>query len=428
MIRHGKTSTGRQRWRCQPCKITTLNEIDSTAKHLDEFVAWLLGRRRQADLPGGGRSFRSRCEPLWQLWPFSPIVDEVHEVIFVDGIHLGRNAVVLIAQTPDCVLGWYAARSENSRAWGALMSRIAPPALVVTDGGSGFARACKKVWPTMRVQRCTFHAYCRIRQATTTRPKLAASQGLYALGQQLLHVEGREDAQEWIGAYQGWCTRWKDFLEEKTRRPDGGWEYTHERLVRARNSLNKLIRQGLLFTYLDPTWTHQMPAMTNQIESTNARLRQMLRDHRGMRLTRRIKAVFWWCYTHSAHPQPAATILATMPTDTYLENAWYQACQTTKPPPPSPAGATQSASTNSTTPPPTTTPGTNPSNTKCPITLMSRRVRQRCHKLPFRGPLLRAPLGGDHTGWHERTNDCHPSHVRVDSCPNVQLTPTSAIP
>ena len=72
-------------------------------------------------------------------------------------------------------------------------------------------------------------------------------------------------------------------LGGETRRPDGGWEYTHERLVRARNSLNKLIRQGLLFTYLDPTWDHPMPATTNQIESTNARLRQMLRDHRGMR-------------------------------------------------------------------------------------------------------------------------------------------------
>ena len=146
------------------------------------------------------------------------------------------------------------------------MSSIAPPALVLTDGGSGFAKACKRIWPTTRVQRCTFHAYCRIRQYTTTRPKLAASQHLYALGQELLHVEDPEDAQEWIGAYQGWCTRWKGFLEEKTRRPDGGWEYTHERLVRARNSLNKLIRQGLLFTYLDPTWTRQMPATTNQIE------------------------------------------------------------------------------------------------------------------------------------------------------------------
>ena len=327
MTRYGHSASGAQRWRCTPCNISQVSRINSTAKHLDEFLAWLLSGRRQVDLPGGGRSFRRRCEPLWQLWPFSPIVDEVHEVIFVDGIHLGRGAVVLIAQTPDCVLGWYVARSENSRAWGALMSRIAPPALVVTDGGSGFAKACKRIWPTTRVQRCTFHAYCRIRQATTTRPKLEASRSLYALGRQLTHVHDSEGAQEWIDAYQDWCARWKDFLEEKTRRLDGGWEYTHDRLVRARNSLNKLIRQGLLFTYLDPTWDQPMPATTNQIESTNARLRQMLRDHRGMRLTRRIKAVFWWCYTHSAHPQPAATILATMPTDAALENAWQQAAQ-----------------------------------------------------------------------------------------------------
>ena len=159
MTRYGHSASGAQRWRCSLCNISQVSRINSAAKHLDEFLAWLLGRRRQVDLPGGGRSFRRRCEPLWQLWPFSPIIDEVHEVIFVDGIHLGRNAVVLIAQTPDCVLGWYAARSENSRAWGALMSRIAPPALVVTDGAvgsrkpareSGPPRVCNAV-PSMRI-------------------------------------------------------------------------------------------------------------------------------------------------------------------------------------------------------------------------------------------------------------------------------------
>ena len=327
MTRYGHSASGAQRWRCTPCNISQVSRINSTAKHLDEFLAWLLGRCRQVDLPGGGRSFRRRCEPLWQLWPFSPIIDEVHDVIFVDGIHLGRGAVVLIAQTPDCVLGWYAARSENSRAWGALMSRIAPPALVITDGGSGFAKACKRIWPPR-----AFNAAPSTRIAVSAKPPQHAPNWRPRVACTLWGASSRtcktiDGAQEWIDAYQAWCTRWKGFLEEKTRRPDGGWEYTHERLVRARNSLNKLIRQGLLFTYLDPTWTHQMPAMTNQIESTNARLRQMLRDHRGMRLTRRMKAVFWWCYTHSPHPQPAATILATMPTDEALENAWYQACQ-----------------------------------------------------------------------------------------------------
>ena len=45
MTRHGKTSTGRQRWRCALCNISQVSRINSTAKHLDEFVAWLLGRR-----------------------------------------------------------------------------------------------------------------------------------------------------------------------------------------------------------------------------------------------------------------------------------------------------------------------------------------------------------------------------------------------
>ena len=328
MTRYGHLASGAQRWRCFLCNISQVSRINSTAKHLDEFLSWLLSGRRQADLPGGGRSFRRCCEPLWQLWPVSPIIDEVHDVIFVDGIHLGRCAVVLIAQSPDHVLGWYAARSENSRAWGALMSRIAPRPWWSLTGAvgsrqharrSGLPRASSAA-PSMRIA-----VFAKPpRRAPNWWPRDAYT----LLGNNSLRVEDPEDAQVWIGAYQAWCTRWKGFLEEKTRRPDGGWEYTHDRLVRARNSLSKLIRQGLLFTYLNPTWDHPMPSTTNQIESTNAQLRQMLRDHRGMRLTRRMKAVFWWCYTHSPRPQPAATILATMPTDAALKNAWYHASHT----------------------------------------------------------------------------------------------------
>ena len=69
-----------------------------------------------------------------------------------------------------------------------------------------------------------------------------------------------------------------------------------------------------------------MPAMNNRIEgATNAPLRQMLRDHRAMRLTRRIKAVFWWCYMYSEHPLPAAAILKIIPPDAQIEAAWHLA-------------------------------------------------------------------------------------------------------
>ncbi|MFP7696611.1 hypothetical protein [Trueperella sp. LYQ143] len=124
MTRHGKTSAGNQRWRCRACGMSQVRHIDATANHLSEFLTWLLSNQRQIDMPGQGRSFRRRCSRLWKIWPLAPVIDEVHEVVFVDGIHLGRRVVVLIAQSPTHILGWYVARRETSQAWKALIDRI----------------------------------------------------------------------------------------------------------------------------------------------------------------------------------------------------------------------------------------------------------------------------------------------------------------
>ena len=189
---------------------------------------------------------------MWQLWPFSPIIDEVHDVIFVDGIHLGRKRRGAHPPKHLIVCCWYAARSENSRAWGALMSRIAPPGpgrhrpgVVALPGRartSGLPRASSAV-PSTRIAVSAKPP----QRAPNWRPRVACT----LWGASSRTCKTFDGAQEWIGAYQAWCTRWKGFLEEKTRRPDGGWEYTHERLVRARNSLNKLISQGSC----SRTWT-----------------------------------------------------------------------------------------------------------------------------------------------------------------------------
>lgn len=56
-------------------------------------------------------------------------------------------------------LGWHLCRSENSRAWAALMPRVAAPEVVVSDGGDGFAKALRETWPRTRHQRCVFHAF-----------------------------------------------------------------------------------------------------------------------------------------------------------------------------------------------------------------------------------------------------------------------------
>ena len=113
--------------------------------------------------------------------------------------------------------------------------------------------------------------------------------------------------------------KYKEFLSQMTYDERGNRRPTHERLLKAQRSLLKLVREGTLFTYLDESLRAELEGIsstTNQIEGgINSRLRAMLREHRGLSVERRIKAVFWWCYMHSPEPLPASEILKVMPTD-----------------------------------------------------------------------------------------------------------------
>ena len=317
MKKNGKTSAGRQRWRCPSCGCSQTLRYDSTAARLEEFLGWLLSKNTQLEMPGQGRTFRRRTAEFWRVWPMPQPTGEVHRVVYVDGIYLARDLVVLIASTDEHVLSWYMAQSETSRAWKALMAPIPAPDVVVTDGGTGFAKAVREAWPSTRVQRCVFHAFCQVRRYTTTRPRLQAGIELYGLARELMHVESLRQAEWWVERYMQWCGFWADFLEEKSWQ-EGGYGYTHERLRKARSSLSRLVSQGTLFTYLDPELTREgpLPATNNRIEGgVNGRLRDLLRNHRGMSAMRRVKAVYWWCYLHTECPLPPSEILDSMPTD-----------------------------------------------------------------------------------------------------------------
>lgn len=104
MKKNGKTKDGTQRFRCKVCGSSFTHRINSDAKALKEFVEWLLSRERQIDMPGSGRTFRRRASKFWAFWPLPDVVDEIHRVIYVDGLYLSRNVVILIAASDDYVL------------------------------------------------------------------------------------------------------------------------------------------------------------------------------------------------------------------------------------------------------------------------------------------------------------------------------------
>ena len=324
--KYGKNRSGSQRWRCSKCSMIITPKIDNTTKQLQVFLKWLFGRQTQKEMPGERRTFRRKTARFWNLWPMPPKIESSRDVVYVDGIYMGRKACVLICCDDKNVLGWYLCRYEHAGAYKALLSRIAEPFVVVSDGGTGFAKALKKSWPNAKHQRCIFHVFSQVRRYTTSRPKTPAGVELYILAKDLLHLEDQKEMVRWIHRFIDWMERYHEFLSQMTRDEDGRYRPTHERLIKAQNSLIKLIREGTMFTYLDESLQaeiEKIPSTNNQIEgSVNARLRAMLRDHRGLNVERRIKAVFWWCYMHSPEPLSASELLNTMPTDKSIANIY----------------------------------------------------------------------------------------------------------
>ena len=239
-------------------------------------------------------------------------------LLYVDGIYLSRKACILICCNEENVLGWYLCRYENSRAWEALMQRIAAPAMVVSDGGHGFRKALKRVWPKAKLQRCTFHAFLQVKRYTTGSPKTIAGIEMYMIAKDLLMIKDLGQAANWVTQLINWRIRHKAFLSEMTRDEKGKLRPMHERLLKAERSLVRLVRQNTLFTYLDESLScgEELPSTNNRIEGgVNAQLRTMLRNHRVMSIERRIKVGFWWCYFHTPKPLSASEILKVMPTD-----------------------------------------------------------------------------------------------------------------
>ncbi len=317
MIRNGRTSSGRQRWRCKKCGSSSVHKNNTRSRDLEMFVGWLLSRKRQKDMPCGERTFRRHVKEFWELWPLPRPVDEIHRVVYVDGLWISRQYVVLIACTEKHTLSWTLARRENSESWRRLLSTIAPPDMVVCDGGTGFRSACSQVWRRTRIQRCLFHVHAQTKRYLTSHPQTGAGLELLKLSNRLLHIDSIYEAQGWVEDYFYWLEFWNDFINEISY-ADGKQSFIHERLRKAQRALTTLIRSKTLFTYLDPSLYDGLehPRTNNVIEGgINSQIREMIHLHRGMSTTRRIKAIFWWCYMHMECPDTFSEILRSMPTE-----------------------------------------------------------------------------------------------------------------
>ena len=317
--RNGRTSSGSQRWRCTACGASTTVRYDDTATRLDEFLGWLLSKDSQAAMPGGGRSFRRRTAEFWEVWPMPSPTASCTACSTSTGS--GSRATSSCSYAA-AARGWSPGTWRGRRTRGVVGPHVADPGaeVVVTDGGSGFAKAVRETWPRTRVQRCTFHAFSQVKRYTTTRPKLQAGRELYLIARDLMGIETLHQAELWVERYLDWCGFWADFLEDRTV-VDGRRVYTHERLRRRARRCRRWCRRGRCSPTSTPPWPSRPAAVDQQHDRGRGELAAEGRPAQppGLTSVKRVKAVFWWCHAHSGDARTAREKLAAMPTDADID-------------------------------------------------------------------------------------------------------------
>lgn len=321
MKKNGTTTAGTTRWRCtnphcgsshtrhRPDKKLTRNFTDfhtyvTSTTSLTDYAAqrglsrWTLTRR---------------FTNFWLIdIPNHPDPHRIYDQIQIDATYTSAGCL-LIAATCDHVIAWHWATSETTHAYTQLLNKITPPLCVVLDGGQGALSAVKKCWPTTIIQRCLVHAQRVVRRYTTSRPRTDAGKAIYALALKLTRIHTLEEAGQWVIRLHEFGQVYNTFLNEKTYLPDEQhtptrrWQWTHQRVRKAYNSLLHLVRKNWLFAYLQPPENAVEPtrwaSTTNSLEGgINAEVKRRTNAHRGRGGEHQRKMVEWWLHSKTQLP------------------------------------------------------------------------------------------------------------------------------
>ena len=159
---------------------------------------------------------------------------------------------------------------------------------VVCDGHMGLLQSIH----FCPVQMCQFHQFQIVGRLLTNNPHLPAGVELLALIRRMFSLRKKE----FITAFDKWCDKWKEFLDQRILLTSGKTTYTHRRLRTARRSIKTHLTW--LYTY-EELPDIQIPNTTNQLEGFNSQLKRALHNHNGLNGTNKKKFIDGFINTKS---------------------------------------------------------------------------------------------------------------------------------
>jgi transposase-like protein len=209
----------------------------------------------------------------------------------------------MIVRNGEHVLNYRWCESENFDDYYELLVGIKEPDFLICDGHSGLMKAARKLWKNIGIQRCLFHVGLN---AKAKLGKRSPYPEVHILREHILKISAVNTirkAKNWYKKFERLCDEFRPFLDEKSYAidPDTGEVLKelrrHQKPYSMVNMIRRLHKKGQLFLHLE----HDIPNTTNFIEGgINARVKELVRCHRGLNIEKRKRICEWYLLSRSA--------------------------------------------------------------------------------------------------------------------------------
>jgi len=308
MVKAGKNSGGKQRYKCNYCMTRTLakKEFRSRQNELKAFVNWLIDSTKvdhKSKKPR--RTFYRKTNWCWSVIPKINSEEIPSEFIFVDAIYQSRNQCLLIARDAQSVLHYVWSESENTGSYTELLKDIPEPKFLICDGHAGIIKASTTLWKSVEIQRCIVHVMHSAQRKLGKRSPSPVNQIFRRHINKLAQVDTVKKSENWQKKFHALYEEHKDYIEEFSLSISANTGEvirrfrTHKKLFSACNEIIKLLQCNRLFIYI----THGIPNNANHLEGgINSPLKNLLRCHRGISSEHQKRMWEWYLLSRSATP------------------------------------------------------------------------------------------------------------------------------
>ena len=234
--------------------------------------------------------------------PPRPRRRETRTEVFIktDAQYLSHYDCIILVKEERELIYWQHFQRETFQAYLIVFSHLQELGYdvigVTSDWHGSIVGAVKHMYgDNIPHQRCLVHIQRRCQSLLTKNPKSEAGKQLLELVKFLNKISNKYEKQIWIKWFEGLEERHGDFITERTYgvKEDGSktWWYTHKNVRAAYRSIRSSIDH--LFLYLEH---ENLDKDTNGIESEFSHLKQKINVHRGLKLKRKIAAIYWYFY------------------------------------------------------------------------------------------------------------------------------------